>query len=184
MAQINQLGLTEFIEHENEDLTYNPKYTHTQKTLFNHLVMCCKGEALRKLRLVGAGTPHCATRGWKALINRYTPATESRVSMLTEKLLFKTFKPDDTTDIDKYLDEILEIKLELEEVGEPVPDRAIMATIARSLPQKYENTMDNIKNSKEKISLNDMITRIKLKAEELKQKKGDTQTLSLTQVAP
>ena len=141
LAQMNQLHLKQHITDAN--MSINDKYVTAQQTIFNHLVAGCKGDALRRIRLIVPDDPRCALKAWQTLVKKYAPHTNTRISIIMEKLLYKTYEKD-KGDVEKYFDEVLELKLQLEDVGGTMPENAVLVSIARGLPAEYDNVLDNI----------------------------------------
>jgi hypothetical protein len=170
LSQMTQLKLKQFLVSEDDEVVSHDRYNDAQQMIFSHLVTCCKGDALRRLRQVGEDHPRCATAAWKALSEKYAPKTQVRVALLTEKLLFKTYNKHEGGDVEKYLESIMDLKVQLEDIGASVPESIVLAAISRGLPAEYDNILDNIRNSDVQLNMTQVMNRIKLKAEDIKQR--------------
>ena len=167
---MNQLKLKQFLVSEDENILNHERYEDAQQMIFSHLVACCKGDALRKLRQTNEDHPRRATIAWQSLMEKYAPKTQVRVALLTEKLLFKTYNKHECGDVEKYLEGIMDLKVQLEDIGASVPESIVLAAISRGLPAEYDNILDNIRNNDTQLSMTQVVNRIKLKAEDIKQR--------------
>jgi hypothetical protein len=102
---------------------------------------------------------------------------DSRVTKLWEKLMMKSFRPDLAGGIDKFIDDILEMRIQLQDAGKTVDDDIIITTILRSLPSEYEVVKQLIRENTQKLTLEQVTTKIKRRGEEITQEKERSKTL-------
>ena len=82
-----------------------------------------------------------------------------------------------TSQVDKFIDDILEMRIQLQDAGKTVDDDIIITTILRSLPSEYEVVKQLIRENTQKLTLEQVTTKIKRRGEEITQEKERYKTL-------
>ena len=103
------------------------------RRLYFDLAACMDGDGIRVMRRADKGD---GFRAWHELKSKYASNAEARKAMLTTRL-YEDQRPHTEEQVETYIDELEDVRRQLDDIGVKVDDAMILGRIKRSLPETF-----------------------------------------------
>jgi len=138
-------------------------YDAKNSFIFSHLANCCEGEAFAIIRSVNRKQ---GVDAWKALIKRYMSNARARKRELLSLILAKERKLKSGANVSKYIDEVLALKIELEEIGGNVDESTLIGVIEGAMPEEYRPLIVMMRRMPDGYDIDELVNSIKSQFDE------------------
>lgn len=121
----------------------------------------------------------CSTSAemWRKLLSVYEQKTETSIHIVQQK--FFQYKYDKANDMSVFLSKIQELQCQLRQMGEEISEKLIITKILMSLPEEYKHFISAWESaSDDKQTLDNLVARLLMEEERLKDKSEETASSS------
>jgi hypothetical protein len=154
-----------------------------ERFLYGQLLQNCRGVAQNTILRVSTEQEFPGTDAWTVLCATYDSASKTRLNQLREAL-YSAPPLQSGTDLEVYLQAMLDIKIQMQDIDPQTDDENVLFLITRGLPDEYRATIDKIDDAHPALNFEQAIARLRYKNEQLKDERRRRTGSGMTNVQP